>query len=293
MPRFAAYACLSLAMATVGSTVVAGKLVAGVLPPFSATALRFALALPCFLAIMAMLRTPWPRLAPRGWLLLIGQAGAGSVGYTTLMIAGLSHASAADAGVVLGTLPVVAALLSVTVLGERPGPWLWLAVALAAGGVMAVAGAGEGRSWLGIGLLLGAVLCESGFILLQKRLAVPVPALPMATLMTAFGLTLSLPVALVEAAWLGPVAATALWAVAFYALVPTVGGFLLWYAGAARVSGAEASVFTAVAPVSAVLLAALILAEPVGLRQAAGVACVLAAIGFLVWRGVRRTAALA
>lgn len=290
MPRLAAYACLALAMATVGSTVVAGKLVVGALPPFSATALRFALALPCFLAIMAVLRTPCPRLAPGGWLLLIAQAGAGSVGYSTLTIAGLSHASAADAGVVLGTLPVVAALLSVTVLGERPRRGLWLAVVLATGGVMAVAGAGEGRSWLGIGLLLGAVLCESGFILLQKRLVVPVPALPMATLMTAFGLALSLPVALAEGAWRGPVVPVALWAVAFYALVPTVGGFLLWYAGAAHVSGSEASVFTAVAPVSAVLLAAVILAEPVGLRQVAGVTCVLLAIGFLVWRGARRRA---
>lgn len=291
MPRLAAYACLALAMATVGATVVAGKLVAGALPAFSATALRFELALPCFLTNLAVLRPPWPRLAPRGWLLLVGQAGAGSVGYTTQMIAGLSHASAADAGVVLGTLPVVAALLSVTVLGERPGPGLWLAVALAAGGVLAVAGTGEGRSWLGIGLLLGALLCESGFILLQKRLPAPVPALLMATLMAAFGLALSLPVELVEGAWRGPVAPTAFLAVAFYALAPTVGGFLLWYAGAARVTGAEASVFAAVAPVSAVLLAAVVLAEPVALRQGAGIVCVLLAIGFLVWRGAPHRAA--
>jgi drug/metabolite transporter (DMT)-like permease len=57
------------------------------------------------------------------------------------------------------------------------------------------------------------------------------------------------------------------------------------------VSGAEASVFTAVAPVSAVLLAVVILAEPVGLRQAVGVACVLLGIGFLVWRGPTHRAA--
>lgn len=288
MSRLAAYACLALAMVTVGSTVVAGKLVAGALPPFSATALRFALALPCFLAIIAALRTPWPQLASCNWLLLIGQAGAGSVGYTTLMIAGLSYASAADAGVVLGTLPVAAALLSVIALGERPGPGLWLSVGLAVFGVLVVAGAGEGRSWLGIGLLFGAVLCESGFILLQKRLAAPVAALPMATAMTTFGLALSLPVALAEAAWRAPVAEAALWAVGLYALIPTVGGFLLWYAGAAQVTGAEASVFTAVAPVSAVLLAALVLGEPIGLRQAAGVACVLFAIALLAWGGASR-----
>jgi drug/metabolite transporter (DMT)-like permease len=60
--------------------------------------------------------------------------------------------------------------------------------------------------------------------------------------------------------------------------VPTVGGFILWYQGAARVSGAEASLFTAVAPVSAVLLAALVLGETVTTNQIAGIGCVLAAV---------------
>jgi len=63
--------------------------------------------------------------------------------------------------------------------------------------------------------------------------------------------------------------------------VPTVAGFLLWYAGAERVSGAEAALFTAVAPVSALLLAALVLGEPVTPRQLAGVACVLASVAIL------------
>jgi len=65
--------------------------------------------------------------------------------------------------------------------------------------------------------------------------------------------------------------------------VPTVGGFLLWYAGTARVSGAEASLFTAFAPVSALLLAVLMLDEQVGWQQTAGVGCVLAAVLLLGW----------
>ncbi|MCE3544183.1 DMT family transporter, partial [Escherichia coli] len=64
-------------------------------------------------------------------------------------------------------------------------------------------------------------------------------------------------------------------------IVPTVGGFLLWYAGAARVSGAEASLFTAVAPVSAVVFAVIFLGETVSRNQIIGIACVLLAVGGL------------
>jgi drug/metabolite transporter (DMT)-like permease len=67
-------------------------------------------------------------------------------------------------------------------------------------------------------------------------------------------------------------------AVVYYALVPTVGGYLLWYGGLARVTGAEASLFTSVAPVSAVVLAMILLGETVSLSQIIGIGCVLVAI---------------
>ncbi|MGO7258984.1 EamA family transporter, partial [Rhizobium brockwellii] len=83
------------------------------------------------------------------------------------------------------------------------------------------------------------------------------------------------------------ISGSAVAAVVYYALVPTVGGFLLWYAGAERVSGTEAALFTAVAPVSAVMLAFIILGESVGLHQLAGIACVLAAVLGLAFAGSR------
>ncbi|MGO8148085.1 DMT family transporter, partial [Rhizobium leguminosarum] len=73
--------------------------------------------------------------------------------------------------------------------------------------------------------------------------------------------------AIFEAPFADGISASAVAAVVYYALVPTVGGFLLWYAGAERVSGTEAALYTALAPVSAVMLAFIILGEPVGLSQ--------------------------
>jgi len=280
-PRQVGHIYLAFAMMTVGSTVIASRLIAGDLPPFVATALRFAIALPVMAGIALAARSVWPRLTRSEWVLLAVQAGAGSVGYTTLLIAGLAHMPAADAGIVIGTLPAVSALFAVAILGERPHPRLLLSVALATAGVLAVAWSGGGeRSWLGVALVLAAVLCESAFILLNKRMAVPLAPLLQATAMTGLGLVISAPFALLDAGradWTFP----ALAAVTWYALVPTVGGFLLWYAGAARVSGAEAATFTAIAPLTAVTGAALVLGEPVGPAQLAGMLTVIAAIALL------------
>lgn len=287
------YLYCALAMVTVGSTVVASKVIGGGMPPFTATALRFALALPVFLALCWLLRARLPRIGRSDALLLALQACAGSVGYSVLLISGTSLTSAATAGVLVGTLPIVSAVFSVMVLGERPSLRLLAAIGLAAIGVAAASGikglsadAVNGtRHMFGAALVLAAVACEALFILLHKRLRAPLEALPLSALMCALGFAFSGAAALfLEAPWQLTVDAATLKAVAYYALVPTVLGFVLWYAGAARISGTEAALFTAVAPVSATLLAATILHEAVTLRQLAGLACVLAAVGSLAWR---------
>lgn len=275
------YFQLSLAMVLVGSTVVASKVIASGLPPFTATALRFAIALPLFLLLMRITATPWPRLAKGDWRILLLQAGAGSVGYTTLLISGLKLTPAADAGVIIGTLPAVSAAIAVLVLGERPDRLVLLAIALAAAGVLAIvvpSDAGGARSLVGSALIFGAVVCEGLFILLGKRLEAEVPPLVLSTLMAGLGGAIAIPFAVAELPLAGAATAPALVAVAYYALVPTVAGFLLWYAGLAKVSGTEASVFTALAPVSAVLLAPAVLGEPIVAKQTIGIACVLSAV---------------
>lgn len=280
------YFYLALAMVLVGSTVVASKLIASGLPPFTATALRFALALPLFLALMRLTGTAWPKPDRHDGLLLLLQAGAGSVGYTTLLISGLRYTSAADAGVIIGTLPVVSAAIAIVVLGERPHRFLLLALALAAIGMVAITAhpdAGSTQSWIGNGLIFSAVVCEGLFILLNKRLKTEIAPLAQSALMAGLGLAVAVVPALAERPWTVEISADAVSAMIYYALVPTVGGFVLWYAGLARVSGAEASLFTALAPVSAVLLAFAWLGEPVGPNQMIGIGCVLVAVLSLGW----------
>jgi len=276
----------SLAMVLVGSTVVVSKVIAQDIEPFAATVLRYVLALPVFLALMRWHGQRLPRVGRRDALLLTVQAAAGSVGYSVLLILGVSLASASDAGIVAGTLPAAAALFSALLLGERPGLRLVLSIALATAGVMAVALApesappgGTSTRLAGIALVLAAVACEAVFILANKRLSQPIPALALSTLMSAGGLLLSaLPAWLVAQASPSTFTVPALAGVLYYAWVPTVGGFLLWYAGSARTSGVRASLATVWLPVAALLLSVVFLGESIRSWQWLGLGCVVAAL---------------
>lgn len=284
------YAYLALAMVLVGSTVIASKVIASGLPPFTATALRFALAFPLFILLMWLTGAVWPTLTRRDWIILLVQAGAGSVGYTTLLISGMRLTSAADAGVIIGTLPMVSAAIAILVLGERPHRFLLMAIGLAALGVLSVAFQPDGgtHSLLGNALIFGAVACEGLFILLNKRLGTAIAPLALSALMTGLGLAAAVVPAAFEMPWTIHFSAASVWAVVYYALVPTVAGFVLWYAGSERVSGAEASLFTALAPVSAVVLAVALLGESVSANQIIGIGCVLVAVLSLGWTGRAR-----
>lgn len=276
----------SLAMVLVGSTVVVSKIIGQDIEPFLSTVLRHAAALPVFLFLMWRTGARFPPVGGRDAVLLVVQSAAGSVGYSVLLIQGVGLSSAADAGIVAGTLPAASALFSAVLLGERPGARLVVSIVLATVGVMAVAmapdagGAQASSTRLqGIGLVLGAIACEAVFILANKRLPQPVPALALSTWMCAGGLLLSaLPAWLAQQASPSVLSTPALAGVAYYAWVPTVAGFLLWYAGSAKTSGARASLATVWLPVSALLLSALVLGEPIHTWQWMGLGCVLLAM---------------
>ncbi|EJO53652.1 hypothetical protein FEP63_02715 [Burkholderia multivorans] len=281
--RLIGYLYLAAAMAGVGSTVIASRVAAGGLPPFAATALRFLIATPLLLALMRMRRLRWTRPSTRDAVLLVIQAAAGGVGYTVLLICGTKLASPIDAGVMLGTLPAMSTLIAAVVLRERQTRRDWVAAALATSGVLFITFApGHAmpsmRALVGDALVLAAVACEAVFILLNRRLTVPLPPLTLSAAMSALGFVLALIPAAFE--WRAVVSGWtfgAVSAIAYYALVPTVLGYVCWYAGSARTSGTEAALFTAVAPVSAVLFAVVLFGDALTATRVAGIALVVAA----------------
>ena len=66
--------------------------------------------------------------------------------------------------------------------------------------------------------------------------------------------------------------------VIYYGTFVTVLAYLFWFAGITKVPASTAGVFTAVMPVSALTLSAIVLGEPLGWPQVVGCGCVLVGI---------------
>jgi drug/metabolite transporter (DMT)-like permease len=278
-------------MVIVGSSVVAGKLLVATLPVHLASALRFGCAA-LVLVPLLLAREGRPRVSARSLAVMLAQAACGGLLFNVLLLQGLRTTSAGAAGIITSTTPAAMACVAFLLLGERPARRTLAGVALSVLGVAAINlhGAAQGAQGAALGgnlLVLGAVLAESLFLLLRKAVPEPLSPLAVSTFMTVFGLALFAPGALLEARGFDFAAVDAAsWAtVAYYGLVVTVAAYLLWFQGVTRVGAGTAGVFTAVMPVSAVGLSALVLGEAPGWGHLAGAGLVLAGIWCICRRG--------
>lgn len=285
----AAYINLTLAMIIVGSSVVAGKIMVAELPVHLASALRFALALCVLLPVLWLREGGLPSLSRRSWLLLAGQSLCGSFLFTVCLLYGLALTTPASAGIITATTPACMGLIAWVFMAERLTPRAGLGMVLSVAGLLAVGAAGRAAGGsapaplAGNLLVVGAVLFESLFLLVRKGVREPLSPLAAATVISLFGLVWFLPGGVAELAHadLAAVSLVGWLSVAYYGAVVTVLAYVFWFAGVTRVAASTAGVFTAVMPVSALALSALVLDEPVSPAQLAGCACVLGGIVLL------------
>lgn len=284
--RFIPYLNLTLAMIIVGSSVVAGKLMVAELPVFLASALRFVLALAILLPIIHVREGGLPRLSRRSWLTLCGQSLCGSFLFTVFLLYGLRYTGPSSAGVLTATTPACMGLIAWVFLKDRPNAKTGFGILLSVLGVAAInlvgstGGAVGANPLLGNALVLCAVLFESLFLLVRKTVPEPLSPVAVSTIISLFGLAWFLPMGTYElfSTDLTAVSTTGWLTVAYYGAFVTVLAYVFWFAGITRVPASTAGVFTAVMPVSALILSILILGEPVGWPQLAGCGCVLASI---------------
>nr|WP_321513045.1 DMT family transporter [uncultured Pseudodesulfovibrio sp.] len=281
-----AYINLSLAMILVGSSVVAGKIMVTELPVFLASALRFILALCILLPLLAYREGGLPRISRRSWFMIGLQSLCGSFLFTVFLLYGLTLTSPASAGIITSTTPACMGLIAWLFLRDRPTGRTALGIGLSILGVLVInmmqeSGSISGNSPVfGNLLVLGAVIFESLFLLIRKTVPEPLSPLAVSTLISLFGLVWFLPAGLVEA-WdtnFSAISLTGWLTVIYYGVFVTVLAYLFWFAGITRVAASTAGIFTAIMPVSALALSALILNEPLGWQQLTGCGCVLGGI---------------
>ncbi|QGZ61820.1 DMT family transporter [Paraburkholderia acidisoli] len=280
---------LVAAMLLVGSNVGIGKSIVAFIPVPLFALLRFVIAL----AVLGpLLRVAKMRRVQRGeWLNLFLQALFGTFGFTLLMLGGVHRTSAVAAGVITSTIPAVIAIFSWLFLRERPDGRTLASIALAIAGIAVInvshAGMGEGASGAGAGtslagnlMVLGAVCCESLYVILSRRLTQTLPALDICAYTHLFGLLLMLPVGLPGALSFdyASVPAGVWWLTLWYGLSASVFSFCLWMMGIRHVPGSIAGVFTAVLPVAAAVYGMVFLGERPTPAHGVALACVVAGI---------------
>ena len=127
-----AYAQVAASFVLVGISVPLAKLMVRDLPIFLACGVRFVAAVSVALPLLWLRGETVFGIASRDHRLLFAQALPGVFLFPVLLFEGLKATNGTAAGVVLGTMPAVVAVLAVVLLGERPGVRVWLGIALAA-----------------------------------------------------------------------------------------------------------------------------------------------------------------
>jgi drug/metabolite transporter (DMT)-like permease len=277
---------LIAAMLLVGSNVGIGKSIVAFVPVLVFALARFVIALA---VLWPLLRPSKMRAVERGeWLNLFLQALFGTFGFTLLMLNGVARTSAVAAGVITSTIPAVVALFAWVFLRERPNARALASIALAMLGIVAVnlsqggaspAEPAEG-SLAGNLMVLGAVCCESLYVILSRRLTQTLAAIDICAYTHLFGFLLMLPLGIKALAGFHfAVVPPGIWALMlWYGLSASIFSFWLWMKGIRHVHGSLAGVFSAVLPIAAAAYGIVFLGERPTLAHGIALACVVTGI---------------
>jgi len=227
---------------------------------------------------------------------MLGLLGLGVLGNHLLILMGLNYVSGAVGGVIIGSSPVVTALLSAVLIQDVPLRAVW------AGGLLSFAGVGlvsvAGFQAAGDRPLLGSLLVFLGVVswalysigsrqLMERHSALTVN---WTTLLVAT--VLQIPLLWTDRkmldAGLESVAPADWMALGYLVLFATAIAQQAWLFGVKGIGPSRASVLGNLTPVAAVVLSAVLLKESVGTSEILGIALILAG----VWVVDRQTSRL-
>jgi drug/metabolite transporter (DMT)-like permease len=275
--RLAAFSCLALSMALVGSYVGLSKQLVLVFPIFLLAWLRFGIGA---LAMIHWLRKPAdePALDVPTKRLLFLESFLGNFLFSICMLFGVSMTAVA-AGVIMASIPACVAIMSWLFLRERVGARVWASVACAVLGIALVslsksehiaqetqglkADLAFQKAWLGNLLVFCAVLCEAAYAVIGKKLTGTMGPKRISSLINLWGFLLVMPLGIWQALSFDfqTVPLTMWGLLIFYSLAASVWTVWLWMTGLKTVPAAQAGVFTVMLPISAAAVGVLLLGE--------------------------------
>ncbi|MGF7035091.1 drug/metabolite transporter (DMT)-like permease [Paenibacillus mucilaginosus] len=273
-------------MQIIGSFVVVNKVLSASVPVFLASGIRLFIGALVLNAMLWYKERAFPRLSRRDMLIVFTQSFVGVFLFSFCLLYGLKFTSAVESGIITSTTPAVIGLISLVFFREKLAAHQLTGMALALAGalVINVFGILSGSEWSlslwGNLLIFGAVIGEAVFMTFGKLLSANLSPLASAALTSTIGFGLFLPVSLVQAAQFEIAAVTpAIWGLLVYTGVGvTVFAVLLLNQAMAQIPAGSSAVFSALMPVSAVVLSYAALHEPIHWYHLVGILFVLAGI---------------
>ena len=254
-------------------------------PPLWVLVVRFAIAGAILVAIALARRAPLPR-SPGEWTQIALLGILTNAAYLGFSYESLKHMSAGMGAIIASTNPLLLALIAPFTIGE---PLTWKKTAgliLGFGGVVGImivrAGAPTERPGDAL-LAFTGVICMVGSTLLYKRMRPDADLL----VVTAFQLVAAslflIPFAVtLEGAPAIPLTPPIVISFVYLILALSIGASFLWFWVLRHGEATRVSAYYFMTPVFGLVLAALILGEPLGWRDAAGLVAICAGIALVV-----------
>lgn len=272
--RRPAFAALTAAGLLWGTTVPMSKLALQWLPPGWLTVVRFGVAA----AILLVVVGPRVRAAFSPALLATGAVGYG--GTVLLQNAGITRTSVSHAALLIGTAPVMVAIIAAVWQRSVARPVAWAGFAVSLSGVALIAAGGGGQAGLaGDGMVLASVLMSAGFTVTQARLLRGRDPVAVTGVQFLGAALVALPVSvLTEGMPPAPGGACVVAVVIALAAGGTLLPFTLFAYGQSRLPAEVAGAFLNIEPLVGAVAGVVIFGDPAGPAQLAGATAILGGI---------------
>ena len=219
---------------------------------------------------------------PGQWSRLVVSAWLNFSAFMICSVTAMHWLSASEAVIVAYTLPIWAALLAWPMLGERPTLVRWAALLTGLAGIGILMGPELRASWsklpgLGFGLA-GAILFALGMVITKRRPVLMPPTAAVAWQILLAAVPLLVLALLLERPTLDRLTGLG-WAAVFYlSLLPLSLAYMTWFRALHLLPASTAAIATLLVPVVGVFASALMLAEPLGVRQIAALGLTLGGV---------------
>ncbi|MDZ7658750.1 DMT family transporter [Fodinibius sp.] len=259
--------------------------------PLSFNGLRFLFAAAIIWAVL-LYRNQLFTIPKKDWLPLIGMGLLGNLIYQGLFIIGIDYTYAANAAVMLGTIPIWVALISHIFNLEQMNIFKTLGVIAAFAGIIFIISGGNDSfsfssdTFLGDIIIIGAAIVWGGYTILSKSFLTRYTPIQFSAIMASIGAIVLSLIGLpniIQLEWTH-ISTAAYGGVVYSGLLSIGVAYLIWNYGLQTVGAVHTATYQNLVPVMGLFFGIVLLNEQLTFLQYTGSALVIAGIILARWK---------